>query len=328
MGKDQEENQVQDVEIKEPSLPESGEVDEQPVVNEKAEKVEKENPVSGEIATKEATGNISDYTPNYKYRVLDKELEFDERIRGAIKSKEQEDLLRDLYTKAYGLDEIKPKYASALEYKNKYETTQKNIQKIEKYLVDEDVENFFGALGWSPEKTQQTLAKYIKSVLDQQEMPEDQRMQLAQHKQDKLKAQQYEEMVNQERSSKQELETRILGMELDMTLNSPDFSEFAKFYDERRGKPGSFKERVILEGHRRSLETGRTASPREVVAEIVGEMKALGSFPTPNQAPNQQFQAKPKPTIPNVQTRGGSPAQKNFNSFDDIEKYVAEQWGS
>lgn len=281
--------------------------------------------VQGAAEANDGSANL--YTPNYKYRVYDKELEFDEWLRGSIKNKEQEEKLRDIFTRAEAMPDLKEKYKAAQEYRTKYETTQKNINKIEKHLQSGDIESFFSAIGYQPAQTQQMLAKYVKGLIDQQEMPEEQRQQLLAHRQAQQRAMELEEKYSQAQTGRQELETRLLGMELEMTLNNPEFSDFVKYYDEKVGKPGAFKEEVIQEGHRRSLERGVTASPKEVVAEIVGKMRMFGGSPTAVQA-QQQFPAKPKPTIPNMQTRGGSPAMKNFTSFEDIEKYREERWGS
>src|SRR5688500_3044500 len=47
---------------------------------------------------------VPQYTPNYKFKVMDEEKEFDDFLKGAIKTKEDEEKLRDIVTKAYGLD--------------------------------------------------------------------------------------------------------------------------------------------------------------------------------------------------------------------------------
>ena len=49
------------------------------------------------------------YTPNYKYKVKDEEFDFDERVHSAIKSQDDEDYFRDIYTKAGGIDSYKQK---------------------------------------------------------------------------------------------------------------------------------------------------------------------------------------------------------------------------
>ena len=50
--------------------------------------------VSSEVA---AAASEPAYAPNYKFKVKDKELEFDDFVRGAVTSKEHEAKLRDLY---------------------------------------------------------------------------------------------------------------------------------------------------------------------------------------------------------------------------------------
>ena len=51
--------------------------------------------------------DTEEYTPNYSYNFKDEERSFDERLHGAIKTKEDEDYIRDLITRSEGLDDIK-----------------------------------------------------------------------------------------------------------------------------------------------------------------------------------------------------------------------------
>jgi len=49
------------------------------------------------------------FTPNFQYKVKDEEFDFDERVQGVIKTQEDEDYFRDIYTKAGGIESYKQK---------------------------------------------------------------------------------------------------------------------------------------------------------------------------------------------------------------------------
>jgi hypothetical protein len=81
------------------------------------------------------------WEPNYGFKVKDEEHEFDDWVRPAIQSKEHEEKLRELYTKAFGLDGVKSrleenerrfqdvhgKYSSV---NTQYEQMQNGLQKL------------------------------------------------------------------------------------------------------------------------------------------------------------------------------------------------------
>jgi hypothetical protein len=47
------------------------------------------------------------WKPSFKFKVKDKELEFDDFVKPIIKTKDLEQKFKDLYEKAHGLDEVK-----------------------------------------------------------------------------------------------------------------------------------------------------------------------------------------------------------------------------
>jgi hypothetical protein len=78
-----------------------------------AESIKDEAPVADEIKDDETAkpddvaAESDAYTPDFGYKIKDEDKEFPEFLKGAITSKEQEDQLRDYFTKADALDGIK-----------------------------------------------------------------------------------------------------------------------------------------------------------------------------------------------------------------------------
>ena len=86
------------------------EVIEEPTVPEVQETVEPEpTPEVTPEVDPNVTEFVDEYKPNFEYTVMDEKKEFDEFLRGAITSKEQEEAVRKLYAKACGLDSIQEK---------------------------------------------------------------------------------------------------------------------------------------------------------------------------------------------------------------------------
>lgn len=273
-----------------------------------------------------------EYTPDYKFKSYDKELEFDDWLKAAIKSKEHEEKLRDIYTKAHGLDDMKPKYNSLQEKYGKineqYTTITGSINKLEKHLQSGDIGTFFEGLGYNKETANQMIAKYMLEQIKLQEMPEDQRKILLDAQAATKKSMTYEEQNQLLQQQLEEVKTNQFKTEIDLTLNHPEFADVVKFYDSKLGKPGAFEDRMIKRGKEIYFGESRTATPKEVASEIAAEIKVFMDQQQVAANPmQQQFQAKPKPTIPQMQGNSTSPAQKGFSSFEDIDKYVQERWG-
>lgn len=265
-----------------------------------------------------------DYQPNYKFKAYDKEHEFEEWLRGAIKSKEVEEKARTLHAKAYAHDDLRQKYEKAQEFANKYDNIEKNISKLEKMLNTGDVGGFFEGLGYSRDQATQLLSKYVLEQLNYREMSEDQRKAYDESLATRKKAMTYEEQVQSLSSKLQEYETRQLDTELSLTLSDPTVADIVRSYDERMGRQGSFRDEVILRGDALSRQAGRTVSPREVVTAMADYAKKLIGPLESYQSPT--VQAKPKPALPNIQSRGNtSPAKQRFNSLEDLEKHIADR---
>jgi hypothetical protein len=267
---------------------------------------------------------VDEYVPNYKFKAYEKDFEFEDWARAAIKNKEAEEKARALHAKAYAHDDLREKYTKVQEYRTKYDNIEKNISKLEKLLNTGDVGGFFEGLGYNKETATQMLSKYVLDQINYKEMPEDQRKAFDHQRMVEKKAMTYEEQVTSMQSKLEEYETRQLDTELSLNLNDPTVSEIVRAYDERMGKPGAFREEVILRGDSLSRQMGRIATPKEVVAQMADFAKKLIGPLESYQQPT--VPARPKPALPNIQSRGNtSPAKQRFNNLEDLEKHIADR---
>jgi len=265
------------------------------------------------------------YTPNFKFKAADKEQEFDDFVRGAVKNAEQEKKLRELYEKAYGLDHVK---SEREKYRNDYKTVNeqysalnKGLDQLSVMLRNKDYHGFMESL----KIPEQDILQYALSRVQYKEMPPEQRQQLDQQ----YEAQQrlaYLEQANQELvSGYQSQMVQQRASELDGYIGRPEVSQVASEFDARVGRQGAFRDEVIRRGqYYASLPNSQDITVEQAVQEImniVGRpqpqgMQAQGQNQmVGTQAPVQQ---NTKPVIPNIKGRGTSPVKKAVRSIDDL----------
>jgi len=123
----------------------------------------------------EAPAEVVEYTPDYTYKVKDEVLEFPEHLRSSIASKEHEDELRDLYTRAAGLDgykskngELENQVEELSELKPQFDQLVNGYANIKKLRDDKDFHGLIQTLNWDKED----LLDFAETLLEEQELPE------------------------------------------------------------------------------------------------------------------------------------------------------------
>lgn len=279
-----------------------------------------------------------EYTPNFTFKVMDEEKSFDDFLQSAVTTKEQEDALRDLYTKAYGLDPVKTKYESlSKQVKETYEPLQQQYQQLttglqnlgamikEESFEGRNYRQFFDTLKIPNEH----ILRYAKQILDYQELPPEQRQ--AYDHQQQLQQQsmtlQQQNQWFQQQLQEQAIQAR--DMQINMELSKPEVGSFIQEFDKLAGQPGSFRQQVLNEGSLFFQTNQREASPQELVKIVMDKWKAFvpvtPAQPQPGQVPGatpmnpvNPGQAAQAPVIPNVKSTGNSPARKQITSLADI----------
>jgi hypothetical protein len=291
---------------------------------------------SGETGSEHSiqTQEASDWQPNFKFRVDDKEFEFDERVRPLITDKDSEEYFRDIYTKAHGLELVKSR---AEEHKKKYQETsqqfgdlrnqfdhvQNTLQKLNGLKAED-----FGTFQKVWEIPDAQILKRASEILGTHDNPEA-RAQLDKVYSDRIEMLKYQDRIDRESQSSNAVQRQLHEMKLDRALNEPEIQRFAREYDRRTGQAGSFVEEVnrlgTLEFHQ-----GRYLDPQVAVAQAFQRLSKLVPLTDGQQAspsPQQQKEQGRAP-LPNMGTgRSGSAVKKKISSIDDLRK-LASQMGS
>lgn len=264
------------------------------------------------------------YTPNLTFKVKDKELEFDDWVKPLVTDKEKEEKLRDLYTKAHGLDELKTTRDTLKtqyeEIRAAKEQQDKALQVVESFVKNKDYRSFFDSLGIPKED----ILRYAVEELKFRELPPEQQAQVrAQWDQQKRLA--LLETQNQELQARQQ---EALIQQSEMTLNAelsrPDVAAVAQAYDARVGRPGAFRQEVINRGAYHEAISQKTITAQEAVQEVMtllgGSVQAQPANIPQSQA-SQPVAPQQKPVLPNIQGASGtSPAKRVPRSIEDLRK--------
>lgn len=282
---------------------------------------------SGGVAGATADGaNPEPYTPNFKFKVKDKELEFDDFIKPLVKTKDLETKLRDIYEKAHGLDEVKSSRESfkqqAEEYKTKFSTMEQSLQTLGTYVKKGDFRTFFQALNIPKEQ----IINYAIQELKYQELPPEQRaaIDMQREQEQALMQATYQNQTLQQQMAN--LARQQAEFEVSQALAAPEVSSVAQAFDARVGTPGAFRAEVVRRGQ--YYETVHKISPpaSQLVQEILNFVGVPAQTQQGSQAPSQEM---PGPAISNQQkpvissfSGGGakSPTRKVPTSVDDLRK--------
>jgi hypothetical protein len=275
--------------------------------------------------TKVEAQAVSSWTPNYKYKVKDKELEFDEDIRPLITKKEQEDKLRDLYSRAYGLDEVKADRQSLkeknAEISQKYEGITKSLKTLGEFVKKRDYRTFFESL----EIPKEQIIQFALDELKYLELPEEEQQRIEAERDMQARLAQYEEQTTTLQQQQAQLVAQQVNRELSYELERPEVAQMIQAFDTRVGKPGAFREEVLKRGayyeaiHKQSPPTKQVI---DEVMQLVGNQ--MGGIESAHAAVNSPGTAAKKPVIPSFSgASGASPTRKVPTSVEDLRKMRA-----
>ena len=275
------------------------------------------------------------FQPNWKVKVMDKELEIPEAFRALMKDEKTEKEVREIFEKAYGLDVVKTKH---IELRGKLQNTEKElgvykggISELRQIYQKGDFDGFFERL----QIPQQEVLQWVLEKVNYSQLPPEQRQVLDEKKRAERQADQLEK---QSASSQQNYEKRmqqVTASLLESALARDDVRKFAADFDARVGKPDSFRERVIDQGELAFMTSEEDwVDPNQVVSQVMtqygpfiaGNAQSPAASPISEAAAPAQQQtvvatpAKPTPTIPNVSGRASSPMKNKPKSLDDLKQ--------
>jgi hypothetical protein len=288
-----------------------------------------ENPGVGAEGTPDAPPAPPAYTPNFKFKVMDKEHEFDDFVRGAVKDQETEKKIRELYEKAYGLDVVKPRFTE-LRDKHKAVETQHNqlmsdIKTLREHYVRGDFDSFFQNLKIPQEK----ILQWVLDKANYNELPPEQKRIFDDRRSADHRAWEAEKRAE---ALEQQMHERIIeakGSALQVALAKPDIKSFADAFDQQAKKPGAFMEAVYQAGDYAWRSRNEDLSPEQAIQAVMAQYGVFLQVPgngAPQGAPQgsgapQAGPGKEPPVIPNVGGRSASPASPTLpKSIADLKK--------
>lgn len=283
-----------------------------------------------------------DYTPNFKLKVMEKELEIPELLRPLVKDAESEKAVREIMEKAYGLDYVKPKLEQArtqLTQVSGENTTIKNqIQHARTLYQRGDIEGWFKYLQVPQEK----VLQWVADRLNYEQLPPEQKSVLDSRKQAEERAWTAEDQASTYQQQNEQILTQQVQMALESSLARPDVDTVAKAFDARMGA-GAFKAEVQRRGDYIWRTENKLVPPDKLVTELLAFLGPIApAAPVAPQAPAAAAQAAlvtpatpaapagKTPTIPNISGRSASAVtQPKVKSIADIRaKYKELQAGN
>ena len=122
--------------------------------------------------------------------------------------------------------------------------------------------------------------------------------------------------------------------ELDSHLAGPENHAMVQAYDAQVGTPGAFRAEVIRRGQYYGQTQNRDAGVEELVNEVSAPFRGFMQ-PKPQARPAVRPSGvvtgggnqRGKPTLPKIQSKGGSPVSKGPRSLDDLKKLRTQMLG-
>lgn len=276
----------------------------------------------------EAVVEAPAYSPNFKVTAYGKEYEIPEKFRSLIKDADSEKEIASIFNKYYAFDNVKEKNENLKSTAEKFENLSTSINKLDKYLKNNDYDSFFDTLKISEEQIQQWMLQKLKM---KDLPPEEQAVYNKKSEYQKMlyeKEQEADFYKTQYESYQEQMRVREVSQvhsKLDQLIGEGTVSQIAKSFDAKQNRAGAFKEEVIKRAFLVEKTTGREMTPEEAVQEAV----RLYGWNMQNQATPQETvlapkQSTSKPSLPTLQGKNSSPVTKKITSLDDLKKIRAQ----
>ena len=293
------------------------------VLDEQVE-VTEEPQVEVEAEASVETEEVPEYVPDYTYKAMGEEREIPEFARAAITSKEQEDQLKEIFSKAGGMEHFEKKYGELNQritdhfdpLEKKYTDQNAALDMVQQMVTEKNWDKFHKTFNISEDD----IIEHARRLVEYKELPPETRAQVDQYRNT---MDQNQELNSQNQAFQTQLRNQAIAtrtMQLDMELTKPEVSSFVEQYDRIRGVPGAFRQQVIKEGAYAWNANKVDVPVDQLVSQVMGD---YGNFV--NQQ-NIQHQPQPtttaagntKPVIPNVQGGSQSPVKQQITSLNDL----------
>lgn len=284
-------------------------------------------------------GEEGEFKAALKFTVHGKELAMDPRLEGVIKTKEHEEILRDLYTKVEGFELIKPKYQERTQQVQEFQrlwqeevTPQRqSIEMAKQALAADDMETVIEVLGLPKEK----IFRYVANQLRYQEMSPQERADADRARrlqQESYRVPQVNDQLTQATAENRKLAQDMRYMQLDFALSQGAQQDVVKMVDAKLGQVGAFKQKVMLFAADHAKRTGEDLTVEQAIEAVAKEYRAFVVTEQPKPAKQGltaqekvvKVASKKPPVIPSISGRGTSPARKEISRISDLRKLAKQ----
>lgn len=274
--------------------------------------------VDGEVAEQE-------YKPDYKFKVYDKEYEIDEMFRGLV-NKDNEQKFKEIFGKAYALDEqkvknntIREEYAKVSEEVGVYKQAMDRLNGL---ITSKNIDDLLATLNIPDDKifeyamrklNYQNLPPEHRAIVDGDNAIRRERLQLEQ--QNQLLAKQYQTQVQRQHE-----------FELNYVMGKPEVSTFKQSFEKVMGD-GSFQEMLRDHALAHFNRTGVDLTPSQAIESVMTKYAGVANRPqvNPSLPVVKKVVVNTKQTIPAVgQPSPQTPVKKKITSLEDLEKEAAK----
>lgn len=276
------------------------------------------------------------YTPNFKYKAAQQEKEIDPFFQALIKDADSEKKVKDLLTRADGLDYMKNRYeARDKEYQslnNDYASQTQLVNSVNEAKAKGDLDSVFRKVGLNDHQVIQWAAKRVDYLQMMQQLPPEQRQALQQQEQAVIQNQEYQTQMQQLQTEVQQQKVQARTIMLDQQLSRPEVVQAATFWDQKMGQDGAFKDLVIEEAQREWYMKQVDLPVDQAVQRVLqrfGKFIDVQNAGQQNQsaqgnAPYAPQMPQAKPIIPAVPGSSKTPIKRQYRSLDDIKARAKE----
>lgn len=266
-----------------------------------------------EITGADATAQSQEYTPSYKYKVLDEEKEFDTRLHGIIKSKDDEEFLRDLYTRADGLENYKQKLSMRDTefdtYRNQMAPVVEGFKKLKAARDSGKLQDLFYDLGLDED----TVLQYALSIASERELPEQQRVAVQQNRDYERKVSELESRLSSYEESIQQERIAAQVNDLSALVSNDSVKDIREAL---QSSGNDLRDTVIKYGVGIYQTTGKEPTVQEAFNAVVNQYRAL----MPRVDKQQTTQIVQQKTLPRVKGEGGMKQAQKVLTLADLQK--------
>lgn len=313
-------------EVSQPSSQQEDTGAETPESHNEPETVEEDGGGEGDV-----DGNTNDeepsYTPNTKFKVDGKELEFDDKIKSVL-TKENEPIIRELVEKAHGIDAIKARHEEVKQQRDNvaehYQGLAGRVREFAGQIQSGDLDSFFEGVGIPFERLADWMARKLKT---QEELPEAHRGLYDENRAYKNRLKDSETQIQNLQEQFNQTMVHARSTELDTAIANDSVRGIASEYDERLGEPGGFRRAVIAHAAATENATGKPIDTTQAISNflrVLGRTPGTAKSAAPAQPSKKIVQPSTAKTIPNVGASAIAPTGRKPKSIDELKQMSKE----